>query len=234
MRSYRLRSALALLSIGAASLLVACGGDDGGSSGGDGAVSIEEFCDRISALESAAEPDDIGAAVAAIEGLVDAAPTAEVRDALETLVPVLSRMGAIDENDPEGIGELMGLAMDPEVMAASAVLEEFGTEQCGFSSDDSTSGGDFGSTESVPEFSFEEGADPSLAVFETGPIREFLEASAVEYLNGGSISSITVLGEGEGYSVAVDATSPSGVAAVATFAANFAASTAASSPVLTT
>lgn len=209
MRSNRLRPALALLSIGAGSLLVACGGDEGSENGGgSGSVSIEEFCSRIDALASAVEPDDIGAAVAAIEGLIDAAPTAEVRDALETLVPVLSRMGAIDENDPAAIGELMELAMDPEVMEASAVLEEFGTEQCGFSPDDATS------TESVPEFSFDEGADPSIAVFETDTIREFLEASAIEFLNGGSISSITLLGEGDGYAVTVDATSPSGVTAV--------------------
>jgi hypothetical protein len=213
MRSRPFRFLLAVSVFGAGGALVACGGDDAGG-GGTEAVSIEEFCDRIAALESAAEPDDIGAAVGAIEGLVDAAPTDEVREALETLVPVLSRMGAIDENDPDAISELMGLAMDPEVMAASTVLEKFGTEQCGFSADDPTSGDDLGSAESTPEFSFDEGADPSLAAFETEPIREFLEASAVEFLNGGSISSITVLGEGEGYSVTVDATSSSGVAAV--------------------
>jgi hypothetical protein len=208
MRPTPFRSALTAGTIGAALLLSACGGGDGTDGGAADTVSIEEFCSRIDALASAAEPDDIGSAVAAIEGLVDAAPTDEVRDALETLVPVLSRMGAIDENDPDAIGELMELAMDPKIMEASAVLETFGTVQCGFSPDDATS------TESVPEFSFDEGADPSIAVFETDTIREFLEASAIEFLNGGSISSITVLGEGDGYAVTVDSTSDSGVAAV--------------------
>lgn len=130
-----LRSTLTASTLVAASFLAACGGDDGGSSGSGQAVSIEEFCQRIEALESAAAPDDIGAAVAAIQGLVDSAPTDEVRKALETLVPVLSRMSEIDENDPDAIGELMGLALDPEIMAASAVLETFGTDECGFASE---------------------------------------------------------------------------------------------------
>jgi hypothetical protein len=204
MRSNRLRPALALLSIGAASLLVACGGDEG-SSGGDGAASIEEFCDRISALESAVEPDDIGAAVAAIEGLVDAAPTAEVRDALETLVPVLSRMGAIDENDPDAIGELMGLAMDPEVMEASAVLEKFGTEECGFAAEDSAS------SDSAADFSTDEGSDGSEAAFDASALSDFLDSNGEAFLNGGSISSVAVQGEGDGYRISVDASSAGGV-----------------------
>ena len=74
MRSTRLVTALTLSTLAASSLLVACGGDDGASGGNSENVSVEEFCTRIEALESAAEPDDIGAAVAAIEGLVDAAP----------------------------------------------------------------------------------------------------------------------------------------------------------------
>ena len=208
MRSTRLVTALTLSTLAASSLLVACGGDDGASGGNSENVSVEEFCTRIEALESAAEPDDIGAAVAAIEGLVDAAPTDQVREALETLIPVLARMSAIDENDPDAIGELMGLAMDPKIMEASAVLEEFGTEQCGFTSDDSTS------TDTVPEFSFDDGADPALAAFETSTIWDYLDANASDYLNGGSFTSVSVQGQGDGYLVSIDASSSSGVAAV--------------------
>ena len=193
---------------GAGSLLVACGGDDGTSGGSSEGVSVEEFCTRIEALESAAAPDDIGAAVAAIEGLVDAAPTDEVREALETLIPVLSRMSEIDENDPDAIGELMSLAMDPKIMEASTVLENFGTEQCGFTSDESAS------TDTVPEFSFDEGADPALAAFETSAVWDYLDANAADYLNGGSFTSVSIQGEGDGYLVSIDATSSSGVAAV--------------------
>lgn len=208
MRSTRLVTALTLSSLAAGSLLVACGGDGGSGGGSSEGVSVEEFCSRIEALESAAEPDDIGAAVAAIEGLVDAAPTDEVREALETLIPVLARMSEIDENDPDAIGELMGLAMDPKIMEASTVLEEFGTQQCGFTSDDS------GSTDTVPEFSFDEGADPSLAAFETSTIWDYLDANASDYLNGGSFTSVSVQGQGDGYLVTVDASSSGGVAAV--------------------
>lgn len=212
MPSTLLRSVLTVFLIGATGLLVACGGDDGGSgSGGGGSgegVSVEEFCSRIEALESAVAPDDMVAAVAAIEDLVDVAPTDEVRDALETLVPVLSRMSELDENDPDAIGELMNLAMDPKIMEASTVLEEFGAEQCGFPSEES------GSADSVPEPAVDEGTDPALDVFEATTIREYVETAGSEYLNGGSIAAVSVSGAGMGYFVSVDATSPNGVAAV--------------------
>ena len=212
MRSTFLRSVLAISAIGATGLLAACGGDDGGSGsgggGGDEVASVEEFCSRIETLQSAVAPDDMVAAVAAIEDLVGAAPTDEVREALETLVPVLSRMSELDENDPDAIGELMELAMDPKIMEASTVLEEFGAEQCGFTSDDS------GSTDSIADLPVEEGASPAGDVFEASTIREYLETTGSEYLNGGSIASVTVSGQGEGYFVSVDATSPNGVAAV--------------------
>lgn len=134
MRSTVLRSVLAVSTIGVGSLLTACGGDDGASGGKSDAVSIEEFCTKIDGLATA-EPDDIGAAVAAIQGLVVSAPTDEVRDALEILIPVLARLSAIDENDPDAIGEMMELALDPKIMEASAVLETFGAEECGFTSE---------------------------------------------------------------------------------------------------
>ena len=201
-------SVVIISAIGASSLLVACGGDDGSSGGSSEAVSVEEFCTRIEALESAAEPDDIGAAVAAIEGLVDAAPTDEVRDALETLIPVLARMSEIDENDPDAIGELMSLAMDPKIMEASTVLENFGTEQCGFTSDDT------GWSDTAPDTASGAGAPSALDVFDAAAIQEYLDANATDYLNGGSFTSVSVQGQGDGYLVSVDATSAGGVAAV--------------------
>lgn len=201
-------SVVIISAIGASSLLVACGGDDGSSGGSSEAVSVEEFCTRIEALESAAEPDDIGAAVAAIEGLVDAAPTDEVRDALETLIPVLARMSEIDENDPDAIGELMSLAMDPKIMEASTVLENFGTEQCGFTSDDT------GWSDTAPDTASGAGAPSALDVFDAAAIQEYLDANATDYLNGGSFTSVSVQGQGDGYLVSIDASSSGGVAAV--------------------
>lgn len=213
---------MALATVGAAALLVACGGDGGSSTGSDGAlggsaVSIEEFCDKIDALESAVAPDDLGAAVIAIQGLVDSAPTPEVRDALETLLPVLTEMTDVDENDPDAFARLMAMAMDPKIAAAGEVLERFGTEQCGFDAEESSGldANDDVSDIGVSDFTFEDGADPATAVFEASTIREFLEATASRYLNGGSITSVSVLGEGDGYLVSVDASNfPGGVAAV--------------------
>lgn len=118
------------VSLIASASLFGCGGDDSPSA--DSGVSIEEFCNKIDALESAVEPDDMASAVAALSDLVDSSPTPDVRDALETLIPVIAKMADIDENDPDAIGELMGLMMDPDVMEAGTVLETFGAEQCGF------------------------------------------------------------------------------------------------------
>lgn len=136
MRTSFSRSFVVLASLGTGVLLVGCGGDDSGSgsggSGGGDAVSIEEFCDKISALESAVEPDDMASAVAVIADLADSAPTDELKDALETMLPVLEGMAEIDENDPDAMNELMTLMMDPDVMEASAVMEAFGDEECGF------------------------------------------------------------------------------------------------------
>lgn len=128
MRRLLLMTSVAL--IGSTSL-IACGGDD--SSSGSSGVSIEEFCAKIDDLENALEPDDMASAVAALSELVDSSPSSEVRKALETLIPVITKMADIDENDPDAIGELMGLMMDPDVMEAGTVLETFGAEQCGFS-----------------------------------------------------------------------------------------------------
>jgi hypothetical protein len=117
-------------------------------------------------------------------------------------------MGDIDENDPDAVGELMGLLMDPEVMEASTVLEEFGTEQCGFSSEDSAS------SDTVAEVSTDEASDLSEATFDSSAVSDFLEANGEAFLNGGSIASVAIQGEGDGYRVSVDATSAEGVDAV--------------------
>lgn len=199
MRFHLSRSIVAV--IGAGSLLVACGGDGGDANGGGSSTSIEDFCGRIAALESAAAPDDIGAAVTALEDLVEAAPNDEVREALETLVPVLTRMSEIDETDQDAINELMDLMTDPKVMEASTVLEDFGSEQCGISS--GTSG------EQAPESN----SIASDVVFDSGAIQSLVETEAAEFLNGGSVTSVVV--QGDAYrTVVIDTTSPDGAAAL--------------------
>ena len=123
--------AIAVTVLSSSLVLGACGGDDS-SKANSSPVSIEEFCNKIEALEAAGDPDDMASAIAAISGLVESAPSPDVREALETLVPVITKMADIDEDDPDAIGELMGLMMDPDVIEAGAVLETFGAEECGF------------------------------------------------------------------------------------------------------
>ncbi|MEY3679463.1 MAG: hypothetical protein ACO27U_04915 [Ilumatobacteraceae bacterium] len=132
MRTTLARTAVLLSLVTVGGLVSACGGDDGSSNGGGGAASVEEFCTQIENLESAVEPDDMAAAVGALQDLIDSAPSKDVREALETLIPVLEGMSSIDENDPEAMNDLMELMMDPKVMEASATLESFGAEECGF------------------------------------------------------------------------------------------------------
>lgn len=198
MRFHLSRSIVA--TIGAGSLLVACGGDGGNASGGS-STSVEEFCDRISALETAAAPDDVRAAVAALEDLVQAAPNDEVRKALETLVPVLTRLSEIDETDQDAMNELLDLMTDPKVMEASTVLENFGSEQCGISGD--TTGEPAAESNSIaPE-----------AAFDSTTIQTLIEVEAAELLNGGTITSVVV--QGDAYrTVVVDIASADEVAAL--------------------
>lgn len=186
--------------IGAGSLLVACGGG-GGDANDAGSTSVEAFCDRIAALETAVAPDDVEAAVAALEDLVKAAPNDEVREALETLVPVLTRMSEIDESDQDAINELMDLMVDPKVMEASTVLEDFGSEECGLSGD------------TTDEPATDSNSIAPDAVFDSATIQALVEVEGSEFLNGGSITSVVV--EGDTYrTVVVDTTSADGVAAL--------------------
>ena len=112
-------------------VLGACGGDDS-SKANSAPVSIEEFCDQIEALDAAGDPDDMASVIDALEGLVSAAPTKELRDALDTMIPVLQNMADIDESDPDAFAEVMSMMMDPAIIEAGTVLEEFGAEECGF------------------------------------------------------------------------------------------------------
>lgn len=116
---------------------VSCGGDDGGFSGVDGgsggkSLSDEEFCAEIEALDDV-DPsvDDMADVVTMIEDLADKAPNDELRDAMLALVPVMSALADIDENDPDAMNEVMEIMMDPEVLAAGELIETYSTETCG-------------------------------------------------------------------------------------------------------
>ncbi len=116
----------------AALVFAGCGGSDGG---GD----TEAFCERVRALEAADESvdDDVAAAAAEFEALIDDAP-AELRDDLRIVVDAFTELDAIDENDPEAFELFFELFERPEFVEASETLEQFGVEECGLdpSSDD--------------------------------------------------------------------------------------------------
>ena len=127
----RTTSFLASTILSSVLLVGACGGDDSGKANSS-PVSIEEFCGQIEALDAAGDPEDMASALATLEDLASAAPTKELRDALDTMLPLLQSMSEIDENDPNAFAEVMSMMMDPAIMEAGTVLEDFGAEECGF------------------------------------------------------------------------------------------------------
>ena len=130
-RTMRTTSFLASTILSSVLLVGACGGDDS-SKANSSPVSIEEFCGQIEALDAAGDPDDMASAIGALEDLVSAAPTKELREALDTMIPLLQNMADIDESDPNAFAEVMSMMMDPAIIEAGTVLEEFGAEECGF------------------------------------------------------------------------------------------------------
>ncbi len=130
-RTMRTTSFLASTILSSVLLVGACGGDDSGKANSS-PVSIEEFCGQIEALDAAGDPEDMASALATLEDLASAAPTKELRDALDTMLPLLQSMSEIDENDPNAFAEVMSMMMDPAIMEAGTVLEDFGAEECGF------------------------------------------------------------------------------------------------------
>jgi len=129
--SFAVAVTIAVTSLSSGLVLGACGGDDS-SNANSSPVSIEEFCDQIEALDVAGDPDDIASALGALKDLASAAPTKELRDALNTMLPLLESVSEIDESDPNAFAEVMSMMMDPAIMEAGTVLEDFGAEECGF------------------------------------------------------------------------------------------------------
>ena len=121
--------------LGAGALvLAACGGGDGG------ALSDEEFCAELEALEEADAAgegsDELDAeALAQLRDLADRAPNEDVESALTTLGDIAEDMEGLDEDDPEAFGEVMALMFNPEVISAGETLDTYLTETCGFEDD---------------------------------------------------------------------------------------------------
>jgi outer membrane murein-binding lipoprotein Lpp len=162
--------------VAAALVLAGCGGSDGG---GD----TETFCEQVRALEAADQgvDDDVAAAAADFEALIDDAPE-ELRDDLRIVVDAFTELDAIDENDPAAFELFVELFERPEFVEATENLEQFGVDECGLdpSSDDEVDLGD-------------EGDDP----FADGPpdAGELDPADGGELVDDGDVKVTTVPGD---------------------------------------
>lgn len=132
-RAQHVIGALALVT--AVTVVGGCSDGDGGSAGNAGADAQAAFCERMAAF--AAASDDAGAGeltpevLAEMRELAEAAPEGEVRDALEAVLPVITEIDGLDENDPQAFERIMELIFSPELTEAAEVLERTWTEDCG-------------------------------------------------------------------------------------------------------
>ena len=117
-------------------ILIACGSDSG-SSGAQ--LTDEQFCAKVAAMDDLETFD--ATAIAAMNELIDAAPNDELRNALKVLVPVMTEMEGVDENDPEAMSKVMEIIMDPKVSEAGEVIEKYSTDVCGITDETTVDAG---------------------------------------------------------------------------------------------
>ena len=129
--------------------IASCGGDSCLSS----KASEAEFCAMLQAIESDQvfenamdDPEATAEATKLLTDLAEAAPTAELKEAIETLIPVMETMAAIDENDPEALASLMELMSDPKLESAGETVDAYSTDVCKIPTSDS---GDTSTDESL-------------------------------------------------------------------------------------
>ncbi len=121
--------------LGAAALALAACGSDSDS----GAVSVEDFCAEVTALEEAnAGSEDEMLTEADIDQMRDLASRApaEIRDDIETIADAMAESLDIEEEDFEAFFEVF---LAPDVIAAGEALDEFSVNECGLEPSD---GGD--------------------------------------------------------------------------------------------
>ena len=193
---------LTALSMCLALVGASCGGDDGGFAGS--ALTDEEFCSKITEMESLGSGEteaDMAAAVAVIEDLATSAPTKELRDALETLVPVMTEMAGIDENDPDAMNKAFEVMMDPKVIAAGELIDKYGTETCGFSDESADEAGTM-PVDTMPTLGSNGGY-----IFDdmsASDVSDYVEANGADYFPNGYISSTSINGADDYSEVIMD------------------------------
>ena len=108
-------------------------------------ASEEEFCAMLQAIESdqvfenaMEDPAALTEATQMLTDLAKAAPTAELKEAIESLIPVMETMATIDENDPEALASLMELMSDPKLESAGETVDAYSTDVCKIPTSDSS------------------------------------------------------------------------------------------------
>ena len=121
--------------------IISCGGDSGLSS----KASEAEFCAMLQAIESdqvfenaMEDPAALTEATQMLTDLAKTAPTAELKEAIESLIPVMETMATIDENDPEALASLMELMSDPKLESAGETVDAYSTDVCKIPTSDSS------------------------------------------------------------------------------------------------
>ena len=155
-------------------ILVACGSD---SSSSGARLTDEQFCAKVADMDDLETFDS--SAIAMMNELIDSAPNDELRDALKVLVPVMTEMEGVDENDPEAMSKVFEIIMDPKVTEAGEVIEKYSTEVCGITDETTVGAGSItmGTTGNVFD-------DVDL-----DEIQNYVLSEASQYFVGGQIGS---------------------------------------------
>jgi hypothetical protein len=120
--------------------IISCGGDSGLSS----KASEAEFCAMLQAIESDQvfenamdDPEATAEAIKLLTDLAEAAPTAELAEAIEALIPVMEALATLDENDPDALASLSELMSDPKLESAGETVDTYSTDVCKITTSDS-------------------------------------------------------------------------------------------------
>lgn len=179
---FRSMRSLSILFAVLALVLAACGDDDGPSGSDGGAMSDQEFCALIEEMENQADDGDELESFAVFGQIARRAPNNEVRDALLKFAEIAEELDGLDEDDPEAMGVMFGLMLDPEVQAASESIENYVSDVCGF---------DLGMDDADIEWDFDDddsgsfgGQGSAMDDLHAGDLREAMASALDQYAPG--------------------------------------------------